>query len=65
MPIPKQWSEEWERDCMKWRGKVLTGAHCHWCYDWDGLPIDETTPEYPCNCGATPDNNSLWKETKE
>lgn len=43
-------SESWEKDCIKWRGKVLTGKHCHWCPDWDFLPIDETTPEWPCAC---------------
>jgi hypothetical protein len=42
--------EDWKEDCMKWRGKVLTGAKAHWCYEWDGLPVDETTPEWPCNC---------------
>jgi hypothetical protein len=38
----------WITDCLKWRGKVLTGENCHWCYDWDGLPVDETTPEWDC-----------------
>jgi hypothetical protein len=41
---------EWEIDCLKWRGRVLTGEHAHWCPDWDDLPIDETTPEWPCVC---------------
>jgi hypothetical protein len=41
---------EWEEDCLRWRGRILTGAHKHWCWDWDGLPIDETTPEWPCEC---------------
>ena len=39
-------SDEWGTDCMKWRGRILTGAMAHWCNDWDGLPIDETTPEW-------------------
>ena len=43
---------EWKEDCMKWRGKVLTGKESHWCYGWDGLPVDETTPEWPCECAA-------------
>ena len=30
--------------------RVLTGKYRHWCDDWDGLPIDETTPEWPCVC---------------
>ena len=42
--------DAWRRDCMKWRGQVLTGKYCHWCYDWDELPVDETTPEWPCSC---------------
>ena len=45
MPIP---SPEWEEDCLKWRGVVLTGKKAHWCLDWDGLPVDETTPEFEC-----------------
>jgi hypothetical protein len=43
-------SPEWIEDCKRWRGRVLTGFYCHWCDDWDGLPIDETTPEWPCVC---------------
>jgi hypothetical protein len=42
---------EFDRDCLKWRGRLLTGKHAHWCYDWDGLPVDETTAEWPCTCG--------------
>lgn len=41
---------EWERDCLFWRGRVLTGKHPHYCHDWDGLPVDDTTPEWPCDC---------------
>ena len=41
---------EWEADCLKWRGKILTGKHAHWCMDWDDLPIDETCSEWPCAC---------------
>ena len=48
----KRWSPTslalWERDCKKWRGKVLTGEKRHWCADWDGLPVDETTEEFSC-----------------
>lgn len=43
-------SKEWIEDCLKWRGRVLTGKFGHWCYDWDGLPVDETSSEWPCNC---------------
>jgi hypothetical protein len=39
---------DWEEDCMKWRGKVLTGKKAHWCCEWDFLPVDETTPEFEC-----------------
>jgi hypothetical protein len=42
---------EWVQDCLRWRGKVLTGEKAHWCWDWDGLPVDETTPEIDaCTC---------------
>lgn len=43
-------SIEWRADSLRWRGRVLTGRHGHWCPDWDFLPIDETTPEWPCAC---------------
>jgi len=43
---------EWIADCKHWRGRVLTGKYAHWCFDWDGLPIDETTQEWPCICAA-------------
>jgi hypothetical protein len=43
-------SQQWIEDCMRWRGKVLTGKFAHWCDDWDGLPIDETSLEWPCAC---------------
>lgn len=48
--IAPEHQAEWEMDCMKWRGKVLVGKFSHWCYDWDGLPIDETCPEWPDSC---------------
>jgi hypothetical protein len=41
---------EWIADCRRWRGRVLTGKMAHWCGGWDGLPVDETTPEWPCEC---------------
>ena len=40
----------WEVDCLHWRGRVLTGKHAHWCDAYDQLPVDETTPEWPCGC---------------
>jgi hypothetical protein len=39
---------EWVNDCERWRGRVLTGKYAHWCHDWDGLPVDETCPEWSC-----------------
>ena len=44
-------SSDFTDDCMRWRGRVLNGDYAHWCPDWDGLPIDETCNEWPCNCG--------------
>jgi hypothetical protein len=41
-------------DSYQWRGKILTGTYRHYCYDWDGLPVDETTPEWDsCTCWPT------------
>jgi len=42
------WSQEWFDDCKKWRGRVLEGYYRHWCFEWDELPVDETTPEFDC-----------------
>jgi hypothetical protein len=47
MPTPKN---VWEKDCLKYHGRILTGEYSHWCYEWDSLPIDETCHEWPCNC---------------
>lgn len=54
-PFIQRFSEEdalaWVEDCLKWRGYVLQGDHSHWCVEWDGLPVDETTSEYDaCLC---------------
>jgi hypothetical protein len=43
-------SKEFEEECIKFYGKVLTGKFAHWCYEWDGLPIDETCEEFKCCC---------------
>jgi hypothetical protein len=41
----------WLEDCDRWIGRPLTGDKSHWCYDWDGLPVDETTDEFKvCTC---------------
>lgn len=51
MGIAPKAQAEWEADCLRWRGKILTGKFCHWCFDWDSLPVDETTPEFEgCFC---------------
>lgn len=40
---------QWIADCMHWRGVLLTGKFSHWCWDWDGLPVDETCDgEWDC-----------------
>lgn len=41
-------SQDWIDDCMKFRGRVLTGNKAHWCYEWDGLPVDDTCVEFEC-----------------
>lgn len=41
---------DWIKDCQHWRRRTLTGRYAHWCFEWDGLPVDETTPEWPCGC---------------
>ncbi len=44
-------SAEWQEDCLRTYGVVLTGKLAHWCDSWDGLPIDETSPEFEvCTC---------------
>lgn len=44
------WIKEWMQDCRRFRGEVLRGVFAHYCADWDELPVDETTQEWPCNC---------------
>jgi len=42
---------DWIKTCLAWRGVILRGEFCHWCHEWDYLPVDETTPEwYSCMC---------------
>ena len=42
---------EFELDCMKTYGRVLTGKYKHYCAEWDYIPIDETFPEFEvCHC---------------
>lgn len=41
----------WNEDCMKTHGRILSGEKKHWCPDWDFLPIDETCGEMEgCTC---------------
>jgi hypothetical protein len=46
--IPNGWWGDWCRDSIRWRGRVLAGEYSHWCFEWDGLPVDETTREFTC-----------------
>lgn len=39
---------EFDKECIKWRGKKLIGKYAHWCDEWDSLPVDETTSEFSC-----------------
>lgn len=44
---------EWKEECCKWQGGILKGRYSHYCWDWDGLPVDETCSEFTqgcCNC---------------
>lgn len=59
MPKDPKNNAEWIQDCMKWRGFILSGKYTHWCHGWDGLPIDETCYEWPCECAS-----ELEKETQ-
>ena len=53
-PVTRTW-EDWTRDCLEWRGVLLEGRYAHWCPNWDHLPMDETCPEWPCQCGVDAD----------
>ena len=33
---------EFEKECIRWYGRKLTGNYAHYCPDWDYLPIDDT-----------------------
>lgn len=46
---PELPSDEWIAECMRYWGRTLTGRYCHWCPDWDYLPIDNTCElEFEC-----------------
>lgn len=70
----RPWSKEWFEDCKRWLGYTLEGQYRHWCNDWDGLPVDETMPEFEtctcfkCPCGSVtepksyaPWGRSVWE----
>jgi hypothetical protein len=66
--MSRPWNQEWFDDCKKWRGEVLRGNYRHWCFEWDGLPVDETTTDefdcclcFNCKCGA----RYIWKYVAE
>lgn len=43
--------QRWEAECMNFHGEILTGEFCHYCDEWDDLPIDETCEEFAaCTC---------------
>lgn len=64
-PTDAEIDATWAKDCQTWRGELLTGRFQHYCYDWDGLPIDETCLEWPCACakelGATDEDIAAAK----
>jgi hypothetical protein len=47
----------WQQDCIREWGRVLDGEFAHWCYDWDGLPIDETCGNEFAFCSCFGDLN--------
>ncbi len=62
--IPPDNVAEFETDCMKWRGRVLTGKFRHWCFDWDGLVVDETCgEEFDCCTCFTPEQKATVEVT--
>lgn len=50
----------WRRECKRWRGRVLRGRWRHYCNDWDGLPIDETTVEFASCLDLPPEAYDGW-----
>ena len=64
-PTGAEIARAWVESCMPWRGAVLIGKYGHYCYEWDGLPVDESCLEWPCACaeqlGATPEDIAAAK----
>lgn len=51
MVLPLRDTDEWRWVSRRAHGRVLVGKFCHWCNEWDGLPVDETVPEWEaCVC---------------
>ena len=65
-------------DSLLQRRHVLTGEFAHYCWEWDGLPVDETchqtmkddkgqlheVGEWPCGCYFTKEDGSVWELTE-
>ena len=42
---------EWEEDCLKYHGRVLTGKYQRWRADCNDLPIDDISAVFQaCTC---------------
>lgn len=39
---------DFDRDSRKEHGRILTVRFAHYCWDWDGMTVDETTEEWKC-----------------
>lgn len=51
---------------LKSEFEALKGKYKHYCYDWDGLPVDETCLEFAyCNCEHDGLKESTRHELKE
>lgn len=49
-PTPDE--EEFAVEWRKFRGDDKPRRFAHYCYDWDGLPVDENCDEWTsCYCG--------------
>ena len=47
----EDFQRHWMQECFRWHDRLLTGEKCHYCPDWDYLPIDETCEEIEaCTC---------------
>lgn len=44
-------AKRFDQQCLLEYGRTLHGGHAHYCNEWDGLPIDDTMPEFDaCTC---------------